>query len=117
MEMFCYYTTKILQYFVHKLQCVLRKTTNHTTENYRLYYTKLQIVLHKLQIVLHKTTDCTTQNYKSCYKYLDRSYYIKYTYLHTGIHANYIVILHIQNYLRSYTCTDMGSIAQNLATA
>ena len=47
-----------------------------TTRNYRSYYTKLQIVLHK-------TTDCTTQNYKPCYKYLDRSYYIKYTYLHT----------------------------------
>ena len=75
-ETFCYYTTKILQYFVHKLQCVLRETTNRTTENYRSYYTKLQIVLHK-------TTDCTTQNYKSCYKYLDRLYYIKYTYLHT----------------------------------
>ena len=59
-ETFCYYTTKILQYFVHKLQCVLRETTNRTTENYRSYYTKLQIILHK-------TTDCTTQNYRSYY--------------------------------------------------
>ena len=59
-EMFCYYTTKILQNFVHKLQCVLRETTNRTTHNYRSYYTKLQIVLHK-------TTDRTTQNYRLYY--------------------------------------------------
>ena len=59
-ETFCYYTTKILQHFVHKLQCVLRETTNRTTKNYRLYYTKLQIVLHK-------TTDRTTQNYRLYY--------------------------------------------------
>ena len=81
-ETFCYYTKKILQYFVHKLQCVLRKTTNRTTRNYKSYYTKLQIVLHK-------TTDCITQNYRLYYTKLQtvlqilRSYYIKYTYLHT----------------------------------
>ena len=76
METFCYYTTKILQYFVHKLQCVLRETTNRTTENYRSYYTKLQIVLHK-------TTDCTTQNYKSCYKY----FVLHKVHLSTHVHA------------------------------
>ena len=44
-----------------KLQIVLQETTDRTTRNYRSYYTKLQIVL----------------------QYLDRLYYIKYTYLHT----------------------------------
>ena len=39
------YTTRNLQYFVHKLQCIL-----HT------YYAKLQMLLQK-------ATDCTTNNY------------------------------------------------------
>ena len=51
---------KILQHFVHELQCVLRETTNRTTGNYRSYYTKIQIILHK-------TIDRTTQNYRFYY--------------------------------------------------
>ena len=34
----------VLQYFVVKLQCVLCKITNRTTQNNKSYYTKLQIL-------------------------------------------------------------------------
>ena len=83
-----YYSTLYINYnaYYAKLQIVLQKTTDRTTQNYRLYYTKLQII-----IVLQKLRQSSTY-----------------------VHANYIVILHIHNQLRSYTCTGMGSIAQNL---
>ena len=75
-EALCYYTTKILLYFVHKLHCILCETTNGTTEDYRLYYTELNIMLQILrQIVLHKVhlatyihTNCiaSTHSYVTC---------------------------------------------------
>ena len=44
-----YYSTLYINYnaYYAKLQIVLQKTTDRTTQNYRSYYTKLQIVLHK----------------------------------------------------------------------
>ena len=55
---FSNYAIKILKYFEPQLQCVLcklqmilHKTADHTTQKYRPYYTEVQVLL-QLQIVL-----------------------------------------------------------------
>ena len=67
---------------------VLHKTTDCTTQNYRSYYTKLQIVLQD------KTTNRTTHNYKT--------YYIHYKLHNTKLQ----IILHTRQNYKSYYVQD-----------